>query len=51
MESSRFDRDIEHDGSTNMSQKALAAKDGRKKVLVMGAGAAGSAIRTLGERD
>lgn len=41
MESSRFDRDVEHEGSTNMSQKALNTKDGRKKVLVVGAGAAG----------
>ncbi len=40
MDSSRFERDVEHEGS-NMSQKALNTKDGRKKVLIVGAGAAG----------
>ena len=41
MDSSRFDRDLEQEGSSNMSQKALNSKDGRKKVLIVGAGAAG----------
>lgn len=40
MDSSRFDRDVEN-GSSRMSQKPLNAKDGRKKVLVVGAGAGG----------
>jgi hypothetical protein len=41
MDSSRFDRDLEGAGSTTMSQKPLNAKDGRRKVLIVGAGAAG----------
>lgn len=40
MDSSRFDRDVEQQGSI-MSQKPLNSKDGRKKVLIVGAGAAG----------
>jgi hypothetical protein len=40
MDSSRFDRDVEQHGS-NMSQKALNQKDGRRRVLIVGAGAAG----------
>ena len=41
MDSNSFERDIEHDSSTKMAQKPLVKKDGRKKVLVIGAGAAG----------
>ena len=41
MDSNSFERDIEHESSTKMAQKPLVKKDGRKKVLVIGAGAAG----------
>lgn len=42
MDSSTFDRDVEHQGP-KMAADAKS-KDGRKKVLVVGAGAAGSVI-------
>jgi trans-2-enoyl-CoA reductase len=41
MESVGVERDLE-DQRSNMSQKPLGASNGRKKVLVVGAGAAGS---------
>lgn len=44
MDSTAFRVDVEQGSSANMStmsQKLLNSKDGRKKVLVVGAGAAG----------
>jgi hypothetical protein len=41
MERVGVERDLE-DQRSNMSQKPLATSHGRKKVLVVGAGAAGS---------
>lgn len=40
MDSSRFEPDIEQNGS-NMTSATKKQQDGRKKVLVVGAGAAG----------
>jgi hypothetical protein len=36
-----FNTDIEHDSAALMAQNGDKSKDGRKKVLVVGAGAAG----------
>ena len=41
MSADRFNTDIEHDGAALMAQNGDKAKDGRKRVLVVGAGAAG----------
>lgn len=36
-----FNTDLEHDGAGLMAQNGDKGRDGRKKVLVVGAGAAG----------
>ncbi|KAF4918960.1 hypothetical protein CGCVW01_v008352 [Colletotrichum viniferum] len=41
MATQTFDRDLEQNGSNNMAQNGNTGKDGRKRVLVVGAGAAG----------
>jgi hypothetical protein len=41
MSQERFNTDLEHDGAGLMAQSRDKGRDGRKKVLVVGAGAAG----------